>query len=79
VFGIPDPVWGEAVHAIVVLAPGAAVSGEELREHCRQTIAGYKIPKRIEVELEPLPKSGPGKILKRVLRDRYWPATHGRQ
>jgi long-chain acyl-CoA synthetase len=78
VFGIPDPVWGEAVHAIVVLAPGAAVSGEELREHCRQTIAGYKIPKRIEVELEPLPKSGPGKILKRVLRDRYWPATHGR-
>lgn len=79
VFGVPDPVWGEAVHAIVVLAPGAAASGEELREHCRRSIAGYKVPKRIEVELEPLPKSGPGKILKRVLRDRYWPATHGRQ
>jgi long-chain acyl-CoA synthetase len=80
VFGIPDPVWGEAVHAIVVQAPGAAaVSGEELREHCRRTIAGYKVPKQIEVQLEPLPKSGPGKILKRVLRDRYWPATDQRR
>ena len=77
VFGVPDPVWGEAVHAIVVLAPGAAaVSGDELREHCRLTIAGYKVPKQIEVQLEPLPKSGPGKILKRVLRDRYWPAAN---
>jgi long-chain acyl-CoA synthetase len=76
VFGVPDPVWGEAVHAIVVLAPGAAaVSGDELREHCRSSIAGYKVPKQIEVQLEPLPKSGPGKILKRVLRDRYWPAA----
>jgi long-chain acyl-CoA synthetase len=77
VFGVPDPVWGEAVHAIVVLAPGAAaVSGDALREHCRQAIAGYKVPKQIEVQLEPLPKSGPGKILKRVLRDRYWPAAN---
>jgi len=80
VFGVPDEVWGEAVHAIVVLAPGAAaVSGEELRQHCRRAIAGYKVPKQIEVQLEPLPKSGPGKILKRVLRDRFWPARNGRQ
>jgi long-chain acyl-CoA synthetase len=34
-------------------------------------IAGYKVPKAIEIVDEPLPKSGPGKILKRVLRDRY--------
>ena len=48
-----------------------SVTGDELRDHCRQLIAGYKVPKAIEVATEPLPKSGPGKILKRVLRDRY--------
>lgn len=71
VFGVPDETWGEAVHAIVVAHPGMSTSGEELRLHCRQLIAGYKVPKVIEISPEPLPKSGPGKILKRVLRDRY--------
>ena len=71
VFGVPDETWGEAVHAIVVLHPGMSASGEELRLHCRQLIAGYKVPKVIEISDEPLPKSGPGKILKRVLRDRH--------
>lgn len=71
VFGVPDEKWGEAVHAIVVPHPGATVSGEELREHCRALIAGYKVPKAIDISAEPLPKSGPGKILKRVLRDRF--------
>jgi long-chain acyl-CoA synthetase len=79
VFGVPDPVWGEAVHAIVVLraAPREApdVLAEALRQHCRTLIAGYKVPKRIDIQLEPLPKSGPGKILKRVLRDRFWSAA----
>ena len=71
VFGVPDEWWGEAVHAIVVLHPGMTVSGDELRAHCRELIAGYKVPKGIDISTEPLPKSGPGKILKRVLRDRY--------
>jgi long-chain acyl-CoA synthetase len=71
VFGVPDERWGEAVHAIVVTEAGATVTGDELREHCRELIAGYKVPKVIEVTTEALPKSGPGKILKRVLRDRY--------
>jgi long-chain acyl-CoA synthetase len=70
VFGIPDETWGEAVHAIVVLHPGMTVSGDELRTHCRALIAGYKVPKVIEISTEALPKSGPGKILKRLLRDR---------
>jgi long-chain acyl-CoA synthetase len=77
VFGIPDPTWGEAVHAVVVVPADQASRGEalesELKNHCRQSIAGYKVPKRIEIRLEPLPKSGPGKILKRALRDPYWP------
>lgn len=71
VFGVPDETWGEAVHAIVVLHPGATATEDELRAHCRALIAGYKVPKVIETSTEPLPKSGPGKILKRVLRDRY--------
>jgi long-chain acyl-CoA synthetase len=71
VFGVPDETWGEAVHAIVVAHPGASVTGDELRIHCRSLIAGYKVPKVIEISPDALPKSGPGKILKRILRDRY--------
>jgi long-chain acyl-CoA synthetase len=76
VFGIPDPVWGEAVHAIVVIQAEQLGLRErlasELRDHCRSAIAGYKVPKKIDIQTEPLPKSGPGKILKRVLRDPFW-------
>jgi acyl-CoA synthetase (AMP-forming)/AMP-acid ligase II len=74
VFGIPDPVWGEAVHAVVVVADRTVRDGlaAELREHCRKFIAGYKVPKQIELRVEVLPKSGPGKILKRALRDPFW-------
>jgi long-chain acyl-CoA synthetase len=71
VFGVPDETWGEAVHAIVVPHPGMTVTADELRAHCRKSIAGYKVPKAIDISIEPLPKSGPGKILKRVLRDQY--------
>jgi long-chain acyl-CoA synthetase len=77
VFGIPDPTWGEAVHAVVVVPADHARKGDaliaELKDHCRKSIAGYKVPKQIEIRVEPLPKSGPGKILKRALRDPYWP------
>jgi acyl-CoA synthetase (AMP-forming)/AMP-acid ligase II len=76
VFGVPDPVWGEAVHAVVVVhekhGPESEALALELRAHCRAYIAGYKVPKRIDVQVAPLPKSGPGKILKRTLRDRFW-------
>ena len=70
VFGIPDPQWGEAVYAAVV--PRAPVTEAELLEHCRGAIAGYKLPKRIELRTEPLPKSGAGKVLKRELRAPFW-------
>ena len=70
VFGIPDERWGEAVHAVVV--PRSEVSEEELIRHCRAEIAGYKVPKGIELRAEPLPKSGAGKVLKRELRAPYW-------
>ncbi len=70
VFGIPDRRWGEAVHAVVV--PRAPVDELELLRHCRASIAEYKVPKRIELRSEPLPKSGAGKLLKRKLRAPYW-------
>src|SRR3954469_14143157 len=70
VFGVPDERWGEAVHAVVV--PRCTVTEEELVTFCREAIAGYKVPKRIELRDEPLPKSGAGKVLKRDLRAPYW-------
>ena len=72
VFGIPDPKWGELVMACVVLKPGTALTADELVAHCRQSLATYKIPRRVEFLDTELPKSGSGKILKRVLRDRFW-------
>lgn len=72
VFGIPDARWGEAVHAVVSLAPGAAVTAEALIAHCRDHIAGYKIPRTIECWTDPLPKSGAGKLLKHTLREPHW-------
>ncbi len=70
VFGVPDDRWGEAVHAVVV--PREPVTAEALLEHCRAAIAGFKVPRAIELRDEPLPKSGPGKVLKTQLREPFW-------
>ena len=49
-----------------------AVGEEELVDHCRQHIARYKVPRSIVFRDEPLPKSGPGKVLKTQLREPFW-------
>lgn len=73
VYGIPDEKWGEAVHATVVPRPEHSnVAPDTLIEFCREHIAGYKVPKGVEIRQEPLPKSGPGKVLKRELRAPFW-------
>jgi acyl-CoA synthetase (AMP-forming)/AMP-acid ligase II len=72
VFGIPDPKWGELVMACVVPKPEIALTVDDLVAHCRQSLATYKVPRRVEFLDTELPKSGSGKILKRVLRDRFW-------
>jgi len=74
VFGIPDPRWGEAVYAVVSCR--RQVTPDELIAHCRGRIAGFKVPRHIEVRPEPLPKSAAGKILKRELREPHWAGQH---
>lgn len=70
VIGVPNTLWGEAVHAVVVLRPGAASDAQGLREHCRTRIAGYKCPKSFDF-VRSLPLSAAGKVLKTRLRDEY--------
>jgi long-chain acyl-CoA synthetase len=72
VFGVPDSRWGEAVHAVVTVTDASGVHARELEEHCRARIAGYKVPRSIDLQSEPLPKSGAGKVLKALLRAPHW-------
>ena len=72
VFGIPDPKWGELVMACVVTQPGMTLTADDLVAHCRRVLASYKVPRKVEFLESELPKSGSGKILKRILRDRFW-------
>jgi len=72
VIGIPHEQWGEQVHAEICMREGVEASAEDIIEHCRSLIAGFKCPKSISFRSEPLPLSGAGKVLKRDLREPYW-------
>ncbi|MGI9326642.1 MAG: class I adenylate-forming enzyme family protein [Pseudomonadales bacterium] len=72
-FGVPDEKWGEAVYAVVVpRTEHSNVDPTDIIQHCKEHIAGYKVPKGVDIRQEPLPKSGPGKVLKRELRAPFW-------
>jgi long-chain acyl-CoA synthetase len=68
VLGLPHPVLGEEVGAVVHTAPGATVTEDELREHVAARLAAFKVPVRIWFSEEPLPRNPAGKILKRDLK-----------
>ena len=71
VFGVPSEEWGESVHAVVVVREGATMTEQQVIAHCREHLAGYKIPRSVTWSPE-LPKTGSGKILKRDLRAPFW-------
>ena len=71
VIGVPDDRWGEAVKAFVVLQAGRQISEIEIIEFCKKSLASYKKPKSVEFVNE-LPRNPQGKILKKVLREKYW-------
>ena len=71
VFGVPNEQWGEQVHAVVV-PRDESLTSEELIDFCRESLGGYKLPRSVEFRSTELPKSGPGKVLKRELRAPYW-------
>jgi long-chain acyl-CoA synthetase len=78
VFGIPDPKWGELVAACVVLKPQMQLTAEALINYCRESLANYKVPRHVEFSDTDLPKNGSGKIVKRLLRERFWAGLESR-
>jgi acyl-CoA synthetase (AMP-forming)/AMP-acid ligase II len=69
VFGVPDEKWGEVVRAAVVLKPGKTATSDEIIDSCRDRIAAFKLPRKVEF-LDELPRTGSGKISKKLLRER---------
>jgi acyl-CoA synthetase (AMP-forming)/AMP-acid ligase II len=72
VIAAPDPKWGEAPAAVVVLKPGRQLDRDQLLSFLGSRIAGFKLPHIVEFSADLLPKTGTGKILKRQLRETYW-------
>ncbi|MFH1350960.1 MAG: long-chain-fatty-acid--CoA ligase [Pseudomonadota bacterium] len=71
VIGVPHKTWGETVKAVVVLKQGMTATAEEIIQVCKENLASYMKPTSVDF-VEELPKAPTGKILKRVLRERYW-------
>jgi fatty-acyl-CoA synthase len=74
VIGVPSEQWGETVKAVVVRKAGSRLSDVELIEFCRNRLASYKHPRSVDF-VEELPRNPSGKVLKRVLRQPYWPGA----
>lgn len=75
VIGVPHPVLGEEVGAVVQLRPGAGRDPEALRSHVASHLAHFKVPTHVWFSEEPLPRNPAGKVLKRQLRDEFLART----
>ncbi len=71
VVSAPDAKWGEIVQAVVVLKPGEKATEDEIIEHCRKTLAGYKCPKAVAF-WDSIPKTIVGKIIKKDIKAKFW-------
>lgn len=72
VFGVPNEDFGEEVKAVVQLIAPDDDAAEEIITHCRANLASYKCPRTVDV-IDAMPRHANGKLMKRLLRDRYWP------
>lgn len=71
VIGVPHEEWGEEVKAIVIIRDGEQISEQEILDHCKEQLAGYKRPRSVDF-IDDYPRTATGKILKRILRKPYW-------
>jgi len=71
VIGVPDEKWGEAVKALIILKPGEKTTENEIIMWCKKRMASYKVPKSVEFISE-IPHNPSGKVMKYVLREKYW-------
>jgi acyl-CoA synthetase (AMP-forming)/AMP-acid ligase II len=76
VIGVPDERWGEAVHAFVTVAPGASLVEADLKQFCQERLTGYKRPKAFHI-VQDLPRTGIGKIARRLVRERLLASMPG--
>ena len=70
VIGVADPQWGEALKAVIVLKPGARLSGEALQQFCKESLSAYKVPKSVEF-VQSLPHTEVGKVNKVKVREMF--------
>ena len=72
VVGVPHEKWGETPKAVVVLRDGAVVTESELIEWCRDRVGSVKKPASVDFSDEPLPNRPVGKMMRRLVKERYW-------
>jgi fatty-acyl-CoA synthase len=72
VVAAPDEKWGEVPAAIVTLKPGASLTEAELRAFLESRLSRFKLPRVIEFQEQPLPRTGTGKIRKLLLKEKFW-------
>jgi len=70
IIGLPDDMWGEKIHAVIVPKPGVSLDKGEIIAFAKENMAKFKVPKSIDFLNEPLPKTATGKVLRRELRER---------